>query len=266
MGGGGRRAAVVAAPSTGAMRLRGPGTATRRHVGVVASFDFLREEELRRWFPPEVRCTLTFTEEVAYSSNEELVSRLGEPGLLRGPVHELLERGAEAVAYLCTACTFAGGEAGEWALREAMASYGARQALTTSGAVRDALRAVGARRPAVVHPYQRPVDSLLSAYLETCGFDVVALTSLGLDAVEDVYTVDEQRVLDRVADGDRPGADAVFISCTALPTYDALPRLEDRLGKPVISANQATAWALLGAVGRRARGPGQRLLSAGPHT
>ncbi|MGW7375128.1 aspartate racemase/maleate isomerase family protein [Streptomyces venezuelae] len=45
------------------------------------------------------------------------------------------------------------------------------------------------------------------------------------------------------------------MSCTALPTYDALPHLEERLGKPVISANQATAWALLAAVGERAVGP-----------
>ncbi|MFE8009456.1 hypothetical protein [Streptomyces sp. NPDC057418] len=58
-----------------------------------------------------------------------------------------------------------------------------------------------------------------------------------------------------------PRADAVFISCTALPTYDALSRPEERLGKPVISANQATAWALLDAVGERAHGPHQRLLA-----
>ncbi len=96
--------------------------------------------------------TLTFTEEVSYRDNLELVSRLGRPGLLAAPVNELAKRGAEAVAYLCTACSFADGVAGERALREAMRGHGARQALTTSGAVTGALRAVGARRLAVVHP------------------------------------------------------------------------------------------------------------------
>lgn len=227
---------------------------------MVASYDFLRQAELRRWIPPSVEFTLAFTEEVPYRDNLELVSRLGRPGLLAEPVNELVERGAEAVAYLCTACSFAGGMVGERALREAMRKHGARQALTTSGAVIGALRAVGARRLAVVHPYQKPVDRLLVAYLEESGFAVVALTPLGCDAVEDVYTVNEQEVVDAVVTGDHREADALFISCTALPTYEALPHLEERLGKPVVSANQATAWAVLSAVGARAHGPRQRLL------
>ncbi|MFC8006825.1 Asp/Glu racemase [Streptomyces olivaceus] len=239
------------------------GAATRRHVGVVASYDFTRQAELRRWIPPSVDCTLTFTEDVSYRNNLELVSRLGRPELLAEPVDALVERGAEAVAYLCTACSFADGVAGERALREAMRKHGARQALTTSGAVTDALRAVGARRLAVVHPYQEPVDRLLAAYLKDSDFDVVALTPLGLDATEDVYTVNEQQVLDTVVAGDHREADALFISCTALPTYEVLPHLEERLGKPVISATQATAWALLGAVDTQAYGPRQRLLCRG---
>ncbi|MEV1021016.1 Asp/Glu racemase [Streptomyces sp. NPDC050264] len=236
------------------MRRPNPRSAGKRHIGVVASYDFTRQEELCRWFPPAAEWTMTSTEKVRYRDNLELVSRLGRTGLLAEPVHELVRCGAEAVAYLCTACSFAGGVTGERALREAILSYGARQALTTSGAVVDALRAVGARRIAVVHPYQEPVDRLLAAYLAATGFDVVALTALGLGTVEDVYTVAEQQVVDTVVKGDHPRADAVFISCTSLPTYDALPRLEERLGKPVISANQATAWALLDAVGLRAQG------------
>ncbi|MBO1330497.1 Asp/Glu racemase [Streptomyces sp. VRA16 Mangrove soil] len=227
---------------------------------MVASYDFTRRAELRRWIPPSVTCTLTFTEEVSYQDNLELVSRLGRPNLLAGPVRELVDRGAEAVAYLCTACSFVNGVAGERALRDTMTEHGARQALTTSSAIIAALRAVGARRLAVVHPYQEPVDRLLATYLEASGFDVVALSSLGLDAVEDVYTVDEQRVQETVVAGDHSAADALLISCTAVPTYEALPHLEERLGKPVISANQATSCALLAAVGVRACGPGQRLL------
>ncbi|MFI7320670.1 Asp/Glu racemase [Streptomyces venezuelae] len=231
------------------------------HVGVIASYDFTREAELRRWFPPGVEHTLTFTERVPYRDNLELVSRLGSPDLLAEPTRKLVAHGAQAVAYLCTACTFVDGVAGERTLRRTMTDHGAPRALTTSGAVTAALRAVGAHRVAVVHPYQHPVGRRLSAYLEASGFDVVARTPLGLDTVEDVHDVTEQDVLDKVLSGDRPDADAVFVSCTALPTYDAIAHVEERTGKAVISANQATAWALLGAVGERALGPGQRLVS-----
>ncbi|MFI0236041.1 Asp/Glu racemase [Streptomyces sp. NPDC016845] len=216
-----------------------------RPVGVLASYDFDQREELRRWLAPRAEYTLAFTDEVPYRDNLELVSRLGRPALLAEPVRELVARGAEAVAYLCTACSFVDGVAGERALRAAMLGYGAPRALTTSGAAVDALRAVGARRVAVVHPYQEPVGARLAAYLAECGLDVVGLTALGLDAVEDVYTVAREQVVDAVVAGDRPEADAVFVSCTSLPTYDALPHLREHLGKPVVSAVQATAWALL---------------------
>lgn len=243
---------------------------TRHHVGVVASFDFRREDELRRWFPPTVDCTVTFTRRVPFRDNLELASGLGRPELLAEPVRKLAAYGAEAVAYLCTACSFVDGVAGERLLRRTMAEHGAPRALTTSGAVTAALRAVGARTLAVVHPYQEPVDRRLAAYLEASGFDVVALTSLHLDSVEAVDTVTGRQVLDAVTEGDHPEADAVFVSCTALPTYDAVPLLEARLSKPVVSANQATAWALLRSVGAPPHGPGQRLLpeplpDTGPH-
>jgi len=49
--------------------------------------------------------------------------------------------------------------------------------------------------------------------------------------------------LARRADG--PGADGVFIACTALPTLPVIEHLEEDLGKPVITANQATMWEAL---------------------
>jgi maleate isomerase len=55
-------------------------------------------------------------------------------------------------------------------------------------------------------------------------------------------------------------ADALFISCTNLPTYDAIPQLEAELRMPVLSANQVTMWAALRAIGAKAVGPYQALL------
>ena len=55
-------------------------------------------------------------------------------------------------------------------------------------------------------------------------------------------------------------ADALFISCTNLPTYDVIPQLEAELRMPVLSANQVTMWAALRAMGERAVGPYQALL------
>ena len=37
-------------------------------------------------------------------------------------------------------------------------------------------------------------------------------------------------------------ADALFISCTALPVLNIIDRLEKKLNKPVLSSNQALIW------------------------
>ena len=41
------------------------------------------------------------------------------------------------------------------------------------------------------------------------------------------------------------GAEGIFISCTALPALGVIGDLEARLGKPVVSSNQASLWRLL---------------------
>ena len=41
------------------------------------------------------------------------------------------------------------------------------------------------------------------------------------------------------------GADAVFVSCTNLRTVDVIDDLEDELGIPIVTSNQALAWDML---------------------
>jgi len=54
----------------------------------------------------------------------------------------------------------------------------------------------------------------------------------------------------------------VFLSCTALPAVSVIPELEDRLGRPVISSNQVTAWMALRLAGCMAPSPaGGKLFS-----
>ena len=48
---------------------------------------------------------------------------------------------------------------------------------------------------------------------------------------------------------DLKGADALFISCTALPTMSIIDKLEKKLGKIVLSSNQALIWDTLEKIG-----------------
>jgi maleate isomerase len=229
-------------------------------VGVVASFDFDRDRELWRWVPDDVSLLIDRTDPVPRTDNLTTVSALNDPVLLTRPARILLGLGVRALLYACTACSFVGGLAGERALRAALVAAGAREAVTTSGAVLEALHAVRARRVAVVHPYAPDVGARLDDFLGQAGVDVVA--SRGWRQAVRAAHADYSMVAELAEAGDAPAADAVFISCTALPTYDLIAPLEARLGKPVITANQAGVWALLRRAGLAAVGPNQGLLRA----
>jgi maleate isomerase len=78
--------------------------------------------------------------------------------------------------------------------------------------------------------------------------------------ISHIWRVSYAQVVEVVRSVDRKDADAMFISCTNLPTYDIIEPLERALGKPVLTANQVTMWAALRVLGRKAVGPGQQLL------
>ena len=227
-------------------------------VGVVAPYDFARDRELWRWAPDSVSLFIARTAQARGDDNLATVTKLTDPSFVERPTREVCAVGAEVVAYACTSCSFVGGAGGEAALREAMLAHGAPRALTASGAAVDALRAVSAERIAVAHPYEEPVGRRLERYLTAAGFEVVSNTALGIPVAE-VLSASYAQVADLVLAGDHADADAVFVSCTALPTYDLIAPLERELGKPVVTANQATVWAALGVLGLRATGPGQSL-------
>ena len=63
-------------------------------------------------------------------------------------------------------------------------------------------------------------------------------------------TADE--VLDFVASNDNADAQAVLVPDTALHTVAWLTDLEERLGKPVLTANQVSVWEGLRLVGETA--------------
>jgi len=105
------------------------------------------------------------------------------------------------------------------------------------------------RRLAVGTPYDEQVTGRLAEFLQEAAVEVVSVAYLGMRGDVDRVTPDSLTKLTVTADN--ADADAVFLSCTNLPTFDVLIDLEARLGKPVLSANQVTMWSSLRAVDRQ---------------
>ncbi|WP_095757319.1 maleate cis-trans isomerase family protein [Streptomyces xinghaiensis] len=234
------------------------GPRPQRGVGVVAPFDFALDRELWRWAPDQVSLHLTRTPFVPVEVSLDLARLVSEHETLREATHTLRAVSPEVVAYACTSGSFVGGLAGERAMCAAMAQAGEIPALTTSGALLEALAEIGARRIALVTPYTASVTQSLEEYLAEGGVTVTDREFLGLTC--HIWKVSYRSVVEMARRAVTHGADALFISCTNLPTYDAIPQLEAELRMPVLSANQVTMWSALRRIGERAVGPYQALL------
>ncbi|MFG2314084.1 MULTISPECIES: maleate cis-trans isomerase family protein [Streptomyces] len=235
------------------------GPAPQRGVGVVAPFDFALDRELWRWVPDDVSLHMTRTPFVPVEVSLDLARMVSEHETLGEAVRTLNAIAPEVVAYACTSGSFVGGIAGERAMCEAMTWAGAVPSVTTSGALLDALTELGVRRVALVTPYTVSVTRALEAYVAEAGVAVTGCAFMGL--TRHIWKVPYRDVAGMARQAvPAPGAaDALFISCTNLPTYDVIPQLEAELRIPVISANQVTMWAALRRLGTPAVGPYQAL-------
>ncbi|MBO0848997.1 MAG: Asp/Glu racemase [Pseudonocardia sp.] len=233
-------------------------TTDQRGVGVVTPFDFALDRELWRWVPDNVSLYLTRMPFFTTPVTVEMAMAVSERAVVRRATRDVLSPEPDVVVYACTSGSFVNGELGERLLVRTMVDAGAPAACTTSGALVDALRLLGVRTLAIATPYVDEVTARLVSYLAEHGVSTVASNGLGL--LGHIWRVPYRTVVEIVKSVDTPNADAMFISCTNLPTYDIIEPLEQALGKPVLTANQVTMWAALRLMGLQGVGAGQRLL------
>lgn len=233
----------------------------QRGIGVVAPFDFALDRELWRWIPDNVSLYLTRMPFFTTLVTVEMAATVSERGVVRRATRDVLTPEPDVVAYACASGSFVNGALGERLLTRTMVDAGAPAACTTSGALVEALSTLGVRKLAIATPYVDEVTSRLVSYLAE--YNVQTVSSSGLGLLGNIWRVPYSKVVEIVSSVDTPEADALFISCTNLPTYDVIQPLEQALGKPVITANQVTMWSALRAMGLRGIGTGQSLLQAG---
>ena len=124
-----------------------------------------------------------------------------------------------------------------------------RTATTTSTALVQAIRHLGARRVVLGSAYDDKVNAIAKAFLEASGFEVVAVKGLSLVDNLVVGRLAADTAYDLAREVDRPEADAIVLACTNWQTLDAIERIERETGKPVISTTQASIWAALRIIG-----------------
>ena len=217
---------------------------------IIPSTNTSNEPEFYRMAPPGVTIHTSRVLLVGETTQE---SYLRMAAALADAAASLATAEVDVVAYSCTSgsimCPLP-------QLLKTMTDQTGTPATAASGAVVAALRALGVERVAVATPYPDLVNEKQKKFLEEHGFRVSHLKGMDLG-----HTQEERRAINRVPPEavfrlaravDRPDAQAIFISCTALPTIDIIAEIEQELGKPVISSNTAVFWSCLRLLGIKA--------------
>jgi len=143
-----------------------------------------------------------------------------------------------------------------------------RKATTTTTALVEAIRHIGAKRVALGTAYTEQVNGIAQAFLEASGVELTDVKGLSLTDNLVVGRLSANTALDLALALDYADADAIVLACTNWHTMEMIERIEQEAGKPVITTTQATLWAALRAIGHAApiEGHGRLLREIAPLT
>ncbi len=146
----------------------------------------------------------------------------------------------DVVFYGCTSATLTHGLDFDRTLRHHIGSATRALAITAAGALVFTLRRFDVNRIAFVSPYTRDVADEAITFMESAGFTTVG------SAVPDGEVLPREQgaftpadIVELARRADRPGAEAIVLSCTDLRAVEATPHIEEQLAKPVIAVNRA---------------------------
>jgi maleate isomerase len=122
-------------------------------------------------------------------------------------------------------------------------------AVSSAGALVDALHSLGARRIGIVAPYLEELTRLVVAYIEDAGIEVNDAVSLEVSDNRAVAALDPEDLEQHWRRLDLHDCDALVLSaCVQMPSLSVLEEVERRSGLPTLSAATATTWAALRAL------------------
>ena len=165
------------------------------------------------------------------------------------PVTEKILPGQKinTVAYACTSGTIA---IGEDKVREKIQLAKPDCYVTTP--ITSAIKAfseMNAKKIALFTPYPESVNKTILEYFNKKNINIVSFSTFNIDLDEDIASVDPEYLLKTLIALDINNADALFISCTALPTLEIIDQVEKKINKIVFSSNQTLIWDTLRSIG-----------------
>ena len=154
----------------------------------------------------------------------------------------------DCVAYGCTSGTIA---AGYNSIEEKIKKAKPNTSVTTpSTAAVNALKKLNIKKIYLFTPYPKKLNDEVIEFFKKEGFEITSNSYFDIESDIDIGKVDPEYLYEVLSNINLNDADALFISCTALPALAIIDRLEKKHGKMVLSSNQALIWETLEKINR----------------
>ncbi|RLF90464.1 maleate cis-trans isomerase [Thermococci archaeon] len=157
----------------------------------------------------------------------------------------LKDADVDLILYGCTSGSFIGGENFENELEEKIEDEVKIPVVTTSSAILAALNALEAQQILVLTPYTEEINKREREFLEANEFEVLDIRGMGIVENTKIGRLEPYEAYRLAKAMFTEEADALFISCTNFRTFEIIEALEDDLGVPVVTSNQASLWYAL---------------------
>lgn len=150
------------------------------------------------------------------------------------------------ILYGCTSATLAQGPAFDEEFRHLIEQHTSIPTITAASSLIEALTDLGISKFAFTSPYVTSLNDYAVGYIEEYGLTCVSRLDtpnpLSNNAVAEITP---EQVLEMAIAANNKKAEAIVLSCTDMRAVEAIETIEKKLGKPVITSNQAMMHAAL---------------------
>jgi maleate isomerase len=209
----------------------------RARIGlIVPSVNTLTEPQFFRYAPRGVEIHVSRTR---IDMERSLADQTPE---ILNAAELLADCNSDLIVYHCTGMSMGSGRAAEQQLIGEISRVSGRPAASTATAIVTAFQVLGTRKVVLVSPYPQFINDLERKFLAESGVAVLTDRALDLPIPEGMCGATPDVWIETTVAEARPDADAYFVSCTNIQSIDAVAEIEARLGKPVVTSNQAALW------------------------
>jgi maleate isomerase len=152
----------------------------------------------------------------------------------------------DCIAYGCTSGTIA---AGYNAIEKKIKDAKPEAIVTTpSTASIKALNKLNIKKIAIFTPYAKKLNDDVLDFFKKENFEIKSNSYFNIESDINIGKVDPKYLYEVLSKMDLNGAEALFVSCTALPALSLINMLEKKLNITVLSSNQTLIWDTLNSI------------------